>query len=170
MGLSHALLALAALGGDVSLAPRDGGGAEAVLSAPLQRATGPVAERPPAVLVRGSGRVLVVDDSPVLLMAAHTILTGAGYDVTLARGHGRALDHLTSGLRPDLIFAEAVLYDGGAAELLEWLRQRDQATPVIATVFTGEQAPVDADRFAAVVTKPFDAHSLSATAAEALSG
>lgn len=166
LGLSTALLSMAAIDGDVLLSSDNG--TRVTLTAPLERAPGPVAAPPPAVLVRGRGSVLVVDDSPVTLMEAHAILAGAGYEVALARGHERALDQLTSGTRADLILAETVLYDGGAAELLDWLRQREQATPVIGTVFRGEPAPPDAEQFASVVTKPFDAHSLSAEVAERL--
>ncbi len=168
LGLSHALLSLAALEGDVVVAAREGRGTVVTLSAPYLAAGAVVPTRAPAVLVRGTGRVLVVDDSPVALMEAHAILAGAGYEVMLARGHGRALDRLAEGFRPDLVIAESVLFEGGAPELLDWLEQREQSVPMLASVFEGESSPAEADRYAAVVTKPFDAHSLTATAAETL--
>lgn len=168
LGLSNALLALAALDGDIALAAREGRGTSVTLSAPYLAAGAIIPTRAPAVLVRGKGRILVVDDSPVALMEAHAILAGAGYEVMLARGHGRALDRLAEGFRPDLILAESVLYEGGAPELLDWLQQREQSVPMLASVFEGESSPAEADRYAAVVTKPFDAHSLTATANETL--
>ncbi|MEO1593837.1 MAG: hybrid sensor histidine kinase/response regulator [Pseudomonadota bacterium] len=168
LGLSHALLAMAALDGDVVIENTPGRGARVSLHAPLVPATGLVPPRTPSVLVPGSGTVLIVDDAPVALMEAYGIVAGAGYDVVLARGYNRALDQLTRGVRPDIVLAEAVLYDGGAEELAGWLAQRQQTAPVIATAFGAESPPAATQAFTAVVTKPFDAHSLTALLAETL--
>ncbi|MEM1439565.1 MAG: hybrid sensor histidine kinase/response regulator [Pseudomonadota bacterium] len=168
LGLSHALLAMAALDGDVVIERPSGRGARVTLQAPLLPADGPVPPRTPRVLVPGQGTVLIVDDAPVALMEAYDIVAGAGYDVVLARGYSRALDQLMRGVRPDIVLAEAVLYDGGAEELAAWLAQRQQTPPVIATAFAVESPPAGSQAFAAVVTKPFDAHSLTALLAETL--
>lgn len=168
LGLSHALLDMAAIEGDVVIESSRGRGAQVTLSAPREPARGLVDVRAPRVLVRGTGTVLVVDDAPVALMNAYAVVAGAGYKAVLARGFSRALDHLTQGLQPDLILSEAVLYDGGAGDIMDWLAKRQQSVPTIAAVFAGEAPPVDTDRFEAVVTKPFDAHSLTALMAETL--
>ena len=168
LGLSHALLAMAALDGDVVIESPKGRGARVALQAPLLPADGPVPPRTPRVLVPGQGTVLVVDDAPVALMEAYGIVAGAGYDVVLARGFNRALDQLTRGVRPDIVLAEAVLYDGGAEELASWLAQRQQTAPVIAMSFGPDAPPAATHAFTAVVTKPFDAHSLTALLAETM--
>ncbi|MEM9322122.1 MAG: hybrid sensor histidine kinase/response regulator [Pseudomonadota bacterium] len=168
LGLSHALLAMAALDGDVVIEPKQVRGARVTLQAPLVPADGPVPPRTPRVLVPGQGTVLIVDDAPAALMEAYGIVAGAGYDVVLARGYSRALDQLTRGVRPDIVLAEAVLYDGGAEAIADWLAQRQQTAPVIATAFGTESPPAETQAFTAVVTKPFDAHSLTALLAETL--
>ena len=50
--------------------------------------------------------VMLVDDSPTILMSLKSILTKAGFGVETA-GHGReALDKVTAGLRPNLIISD----------------------------------------------------------------
>ena len=73
---------------------------------------------------KGSAKLLVVDDDPATLEALSTVLTEAGYTVSLARGGDDALHHLDSQTTlPDLLLVDLMMPNGSGWDLTDGLRE-----------------------------------------------
>ena len=96
----------------------------------------------------GSHKILIVDDSAIILKAFSNKLQACGYDVLTAQDGGTAVN-LARQQKPDLIildinFPPDVAHGGGVAWdgflIITWLRRMEEAkdTPVI--IITGAEA------------------------------
>lgn len=112
-------------------------------------------------------RILIVDDSPTVLMLHKMILQEEGYDVVSAKNGREALD-VASRERPDAILLDLVMpgMDGLAALAALRARTETAKTPVVVVTTRSEE------RFAteavaagcdAYLLKPFERSDLSAT-------
>src|SRR5712672_2440834 len=99
-------------------------------------------------------KILVVDDSPVLLKALSMKLTAEGYDVLTAEDGGGAVN-LARREKPDLIlldisFPPDVAHGGGVAWdgflIMNWLRRLDEAKNVPVIFVTGADPSKYRDR------------------------
>jgi len=81
-----------------------------------------------------SGRILLVDDEPGIRFAVRDFLQHAGYEVEEAENCAEAI-HAFQKLRPDAVFADYMLPDGNALELLGRLKEIDSEVPI--TILTG---------------------------------
>jgi two-component system KDP operon response regulator KdpE len=99
-------------------------------------------------------KILVVDDSPVILKALSMKLTAEGYDVLTAEDGGGAVNLARRG-KPDLIlldisFPPDVAHGGGVAWdgflIMNWLRRMDELknTPIV--IITGSEPEKYKDR------------------------
>jgi CheY-like chemotaxis protein len=81
---------------------------------------------------RGSGTILVIDDEPLVLSAAHTALERAGYPVQPANG-GAEAEKILKGQRQDICLAilDMTMPDRTAVETLRRLRSIRPDLPVI---------------------------------------
>lgn len=116
--------------------------------------------------------ILLVDDDPVIRIAARHALTSAGHTV-LEAGSGAAALELAHDAHPDLLLLDVVLDGEDGTEVADRLR----ALPHLATiplVFLTGRADAERDRLiergaAGVLAKPFDITTL-AGAVERLAG
>src|SRR6267143_2497954 len=90
-------------------------------------------------------KILVVDDSPVILKALSMKLTAAGYDVLTAEDGGGAVS-LARREKPDLIlldisFPPDVAHGGGVAWdgflIMNWLRRLDEGKHIPIMIISG---------------------------------
>jgi PAS domain S-box-containing protein len=89
----------------------------------------PVAEVPPRM---GRGRVLAVDDEPLIRMLVSRILTEAGYTVTVAESGMRALDlMLEAAGRFDIIILDSTMPGINGLETLTAIRRDYGKIPVL---------------------------------------
>lgn len=126
-------------------------------------------ETPPRESVRGSGRVLVMDDEAEVLSTAVLILERAGYEVSQARDGGRALELARAAQAEGRPFAAAVLdlnVKGGlgGSEVFPDLRKTSPAMAVVAS--TGFMTPgLERDLlelgFSALLAKPYTGRTLA---------
>jgi DNA-binding NtrC family response regulator len=80
------------------------------------------------------GRILIVDDEAGVRFGIRDFLESAGYEVDEASTCAEAADSFQR-IRPDAVFADYMLPDGNALELLSRLKGIDQDVPVI--ILTG---------------------------------
>ncbi|MEX2582412.1 MAG: DNA-binding response regulator [Gemmatimonadota bacterium] len=109
-------------------------------------------------------RILIVEDSPDLAEALQRNLTLDGYEVALATRAAQALP-LVASERPDLVILDLGLPDRDGYSVLEDLRDRGNATPVlILSARNLEADKLNGFRLGAddYVTKPFSVMELLA--------
>jgi len=147
----------------------------------------PLMENPPGTAaapdrkgepVFGSGRVLLMDDEPMVLEVARNILTYLGYEVTVAAEGGEALDlyRQAMGARQpfDLVILDLTVPGGlGGAETIRKLREIDPGVrAIVSSGYFGN--PVMADfrnhGFDAVIAKPYTVDTLGAVLRQVLQG
>jgi two-component system chemotaxis response regulator CheY len=68
-------------------------------------------------------RILLVDDSPTLLMSMEGVLTRAGFAADKASGGPAALDVLRSGAKPDLVITDLNMPGMNGIELIQAVRR-----------------------------------------------
>jgi CheY-like chemotaxis protein len=121
--------------------------------------------RPPRPALRARGRILLVEDDDDLRRLAAAVLRGDGYAVDEAvNGVGmlRQIEGAMWAETPahfDVVVADILLPDLTAFEVLEALRSRELATPVILmTAYGGDDAREDACALGAfaLLEKPLD--------------
>jgi CheY-like chemotaxis protein len=123
-----------------------------------------------ANVVHGSGRILVVDDEPVIRSLAGDMLRLLGYEVTAADGGAEALELYRRG-KFDLVILDLVMPRMNGREVLAEIRRIDpEARVLLASGFHLEMDLVDVRREGACgfLSKPFIVASLSRAVAEAL--
>ncbi|MHC4952965.1 MAG: response regulator [Planctomycetota bacterium] len=136
-------------------------------------AEGAAARRIPEV-VKGSGRILIVDDEPVIRNLARDMLRGLGYEVALANGGPEALDfYCAEGDSIDLVILDLVMPEMNGAEVLRALKRIDPKVRVlIASGFHLDMDAPDLKRDGAngFLSKPFIVADLSQAVASAMVG
>lgn len=115
-------------------------------------------------------RILVVDDSLEYLSFMETLLTGEGFEVTVASSIGAARNHLRDGL-PDVIISDVRMPDlppFGVLDLLE-ADARTRDLPVLFCTGAEQEVESAAERLKRprtdVLFKPFDIEELLARVA-----
>ena len=150
LGLTISRELAQAMGGDLRASSRRGLGSMFELTLPLQPCDAPVDA---SVEVRDSqlpalqGRVLLVDDSPVNLLVAASMLDHCGVEVVQAEDGREALTRLHEG-RFDLVLMDCLMpevngYDATARWRAEERRRGLPRTPIVA--LTASTAPQDRD-------------------------
>ncbi|MBI5583443.1 MAG: PAS domain S-box protein [Deltaproteobacteria bacterium] len=132
--------------------------------------------RPPekAALQSGSGRILFVDDEPVLVAAAQRLLALSGYRVTGFSRPLEALDYIRKAPEEtDLVITDLTMPQLTGLDLIRKLREIAPDLPVI--LATGYLDPAIAEKAKALgveafLNKPVDRTCWTATIARALAG
>jgi signal transduction histidine kinase/CheY-like chemotaxis protein len=152
-------------GGDINVEDRPTGGARFHLHLPVRSekaAPRPTAHRPIATPWPGlPGRILVVDDEPLLEQALADMLRRAGHQVTSVRSGAEALEILLSPEPFDLVFCDLMMRGMTGMELASTLELRAPHRLARFVFMTGgaftEQARVFLeDHRRQTVDKPFD--------------
>lgn len=107
------------------------------------------------------GRVLVVDDEPLVGHALRKVL-GREYDVTVRTSAREALDQLERGEHFDVIFCDVTMPSMTGLGFHEALEQISPALAARVVFVTGSASEATCDLFGVVpnmvLSKPFDAH------------
>lgn len=124
---------------------------------------------------RSAATILVVDDDPDLLQSLAVLLEAYEYGVVMAANAAAAVAAVVE-RRPDLVLTDIYMPDADGFELINALRRRDLAVPVIA--MSGGSRGTSYDNLsiathlgaAAVIDKPFSNASLIDTIERVLAG
>jgi len=105
-----------------------------------------------------SGRVLVVDDEPVVSDVLETLLVRQGYEVEVAADAASGKARLEGGEEWDAVLLDVMLPDQDGLEVLGWVRERRPGLSVVMiTAFGSVENAVAAMKLGAFhyLTKPF---------------
>src|SRR5436305_7006323 len=80
-------------------------------------------------------RILIVEDSQLIVDAFRVLFTDAGYDVDAAATVAEAVDRGTS-VRPDVMLLDLSLPDGHGLDIMQALKERD-SLPRVTLAMTG---------------------------------
>lgn len=122
-------------------------------------------------MILNKGRVLLVDDEPLVLEMFESILTQDGYDVFVAPTSREALVHLEK-VFFDVLVCDVMLEDLDGFDVLTIARRRQPDLAVV--LITGAPSEVDAERAArenvAYLSKPIGFDLLLRTVRASLEG
>jgi PAS domain S-box-containing protein len=156
-------------GGHIGVSSRPGEGS--VFTVFLPASSGPAASPPktvPDVDLRGSGRVLVMDDERAIREMIRDILSGYGYEVEVAADGSAAVDTYARALREakgfDLVILDLTVPGGmGGAWALRELKQLDPHVAALVSSGYSDHAELthfEEHGFAGMVAKPYRASVL----------
>jgi CheY-like chemotaxis protein len=122
-----------------------------------------VSAEAPRPVGRRTGRILLVEDEPVLREIAQRVLVRAGFDVTAAAGPGEAIIAVETGPEPfDLLLTDVVMPGMRGPELARRLRNSRPDLRVLLASGYAEEI-VDSDRHEdPLLAKPFSPETLLA--------
>jgi PAS domain S-box-containing protein len=122
-----------------------------------------VSEETPRPVGRRTGRILLVEDEPVLRDIAQRVLVRAGFDVTAAAGPGEAIIAAETGPEPfDLLLTDVVMPGMRGPELARRLRNSHPELRVLLASGYAQEI-VDSDRHEdPLLPKPFSPETLLA--------
>ncbi len=177
LGLSTAFAIVGRHAGNIAVGEAPGGGALVTVHFPAAPGSRVAPTDASERLLRGGGRLLVMDDDPAVQATFRAILTELGYEVAAERDGAAALDTWRAARRAGRPF-DAVLLDltipggmGGRETLRELLREDPEVIAVVVSGY-GRDAVMsnfEAEGFAAALPKPFTVVGLGKTLAHALS-
>lgn len=176
LGLSVCHGIARSLGGDIEVESVVGRGTTFRVTLPSSVA--PVVEPEPDLedtgpLDRSRGRILVIDDEPLIRRAISRAL--ADHDLVVPQSASDALELLKQGARYDLILCDLIMPDVTGIELFEWLLAKDplQAKKVM-FISGGSLSRTSADFLASVpnrlIEKPFTPVELRRIVSDLLRG
>jgi DNA-binding response OmpR family regulator len=107
-----------------------------------------------------TGKILLVDDEPNILIAIDFLLKQAGYTVEKAQDGQKALDKLAS-FHPDVIILDVMMPELDGFETASRIRQIEELDDVKIIFLTAKGTPADRQTGYSVggeiyITKPFD--------------
>jgi signal transduction histidine kinase len=164
LGLSMVHGFAAQSGGATRIASRVGSGTTVELWLPVaEHAAVPApVVAPPAPVVGGrAGRVLLVDDDPLVMSSTTAMLEDLGHSVTQATSAIAALTTLRAGTAVDLIVTDHAMPGLTGTELARMVRQSWPTLPIL--LVTGyPELPKGEDQGMPWLTKPFQREALAA--------
>jgi PAS domain S-box-containing protein len=158
LGLSQVFGLAKQIGGAVTAESREGEGATFTLYVPASGAAD--AARSHVNGANALGQVLVVEDDTVVADLAAGMLTELGFDSSIAHSAKEALDRLTAGDKPKVVFTDIVMPGGiSGIELARKVRDRFPELPILLT--TGYSEQVGSAHGFPVLQKPYEMDSLA---------
>ncbi len=145
-------------GGALRIDSQPGAGATVALWLPVAQA---VVEEPRAKELAGRGRLLLVDDDPLVRALVSEQLRCAGYNVTECGDGGAAIARLDSGLAVDLLLTDFAMPEMNGVALAREARKRRPKLPVVVlTGYPSEAADAAGEADFALLRKPIDRDAL----------
>jgi CheY-like chemotaxis protein len=117
----------------------------------------PLAGDPPAHAAAGRGRLLLVDDDPLVRELVGEQLRDAGYNVTVCGAGRAALERLDAGLGVDCLVTDFAMPEMNGVTLAREARKRRPKLPVVVlTGYASEAADAAGGDDFALLRKPID--------------
>ena len=116
-----------------------------------------VAATPSGEPRRFSGRLLVVDDEPLIVRLAERILADFGFEVLTATDGAEAIEVFrTEGARIDLVLMDLAMPNMGGVDAAQAIHELRADVPIVLVTGYGEIPPEAGSSFVAMLAKPFD--------------
>jgi CheY-like chemotaxis protein len=158
LGLSQVFGFAKQIGGAVEVRSEVGKGSTFCLYLPASR--GATAAESRMNGMQALGRVLIVEDDTLVAELAAGMMAELGFEAIVAHSAKEALDRLTSGEKPKLIFSDIVMPGGiSGLELARKVRDRYPELPILLT--TGYSEEVGSTHGFPVLQKPYEMESLA---------
>jgi PAS domain S-box-containing protein len=158
LGLSQVFGFAKQIGGAVEIDSTEGKGSTFCVYLPASR--GATAAESRMNGEHALGRVLVVEDDTLVAELAANMMSELGFEAIVAHSAKEALDRLTSGEKPKLIFSDIVMPGGiSGIELARKVRSRYPELPILLT--TGYSEQVGSTQDFPVLQKPYELESLA---------
>jgi PAS domain S-box-containing protein len=158
LGLSQVFGFAKQIGGVATVESQLGKGSTFTIYLPASR--GATAAESKANGEHALGRVLVVEDDTLVAELAASMLTELGFETIVAHSAKEALDRLSGGEKPKLIFTDIVMPGGiSGIELARKVRDRFPELPILLT--TGYSEQVAGTHGFPVLQKPYELDSLA---------
>lgn len=165
LSISHGIVE--SLGGRIEVESVEGSGSTFRVHLPVAREPADAAEAPSAPSATGPalahpGRVLVVDDEPLVGASVRRILGRRGHEVVVETSALRAFSRLGAGERFDLVLCDLMMPDMNGMELWDSVSEEVRARMVFVTggAFTARAQAFLEEGDHPFVRKPFDAQGL----------
>ena len=158
LGLSQVFGFVKQIGGAITAESQPGKGATFTLYLPASRGATAAETR----LNGGNalGRVLIVEDDTFVAELAAGMLTELGFESTIAHSAKEALERLSNGEKPKLVFSDIIMPGGiSGIELAQRVRSRFPEMPVLLT--TGYSEQVGGTHGFPVLQKPYEMDGLA---------
>ncbi|KQW82031.1 hypothetical protein ASC65_12060 [Brevundimonas sp. Root1279] len=174
LGLSQVYGFARSSGGDVSVQSREGEGTTFTLCLPRSdKALPEAAPRASAAdgkdAIKGSGRLLLVEDDDAVAAGVSHMLTDLGYDHVRAANAAEALRALETDGRFDMMFSDMVMPgDMDGLALAQEVRRRRPELPVLLTTGFSEAASSATGEDFALLLKPYGIETLALALHDAL--
>jgi nitrogen-specific signal transduction histidine kinase len=158
LGLSQVFGFSKQIGGALAVESEPGKGATFTLYLPASR--GATADETRANAGNALGRVLIVEDDTLVAELAAGMLSELGFECTVAHSAREALERLTTGEKPKLIFSDIIMPGGiSGIELARKVRDRFPELPILLT--TGYSEQVAGSHGFPVLQKPYEMETLA---------
>ena len=158
LGLSQVFGFAKQIGGAVTIDSELRKGSTFTLYLPASRGEAARADR--ANGAQALGRVMVVEDDAFVAELAAGMLNELGFEAVVAHSATEALEQLTSGEKPKLVFSDIVMPGGiSGIELARKVRDRFPELPILLT--TGYSENVGGTHGFPVLQKPYELDSLA---------
>jgi PAS domain S-box-containing protein len=168
LGLATAYSIVKKHGGSLNFESVPGSGTTFTVRLPASEQLPPPIEKISSGPYRGKGRILVMDDEPVVLSVTGKLLAMLGFNVTTVKNGEEAVavyrEALTQGNRFDVVILDLTVPGGmGGRETLKQLKEIDpDVKSVVSSGYSND--PVMANfteyGFKEVIAKPYDIHRL----------
>ena len=165
LGLSQVFGFAKQIGGAISVESEAGEGSTFTLYLPASRAG--EGNNVHASGGRSLGRVLIVEDDTLVAELASGMLNELGFETAITHSASEALDRLSGGEKPKLVFSDVVMPGGiSGIELARKVRDRFPELPILLT--TGYSEQVAGSHGFPVLQKPYELDSLAAAVGKVL--
>ncbi len=169
LGLSQVFGFTKQLGGAVTVESELGKGATFTIYLPASHGSARGEQESKGQTQKAYGRVLVVEDDELVAELAAGLLDELGFEPTVVHSAREALERLTNGERPRLVFSDVVMPGGiSGIELAKKVRNRFPELPILLT--TGYSEQVGGTHGYEVLQKPYELASLAAALEKLLKG
>jgi CheY-like chemotaxis protein len=146
------------IGGGIAVESQPGKGATFTLYLPASRSG--ASGEPQANGNQPAGRVLIVEDDALLAELAAGMFAELGFDAVITHSAKEALDAISGGDRPKLVFSDVVMPGGiSGIELARKIRERFPELPILLT--TGYSEEVGGSHGFPVLQKPYEMEALA---------